>query len=103
MKQALIRRSSYILKIDRSFIRDLANNDDRANVAAIVAMGKAVAVKIITEGVETQEQLDYLRSQVCDEAQGFLFQQAAAGRGTGDAVRQPGRPGRSGLAWRGRG
>ncbi len=63
-----------ILKIDRSFIRDLANdNDDRANVAAIVAMGKAVAVKIVAEGVETQEQLDYLRSQVCDEAQGFLF------------------------------
>ena len=51
-----------ILKIDRSFIRDLANdNDDRANVAAIVAMGKAVAVKIVAEGVETQEQLDYLQ------------------------------------------
>lgn len=62
------------LKIDRSFIRDLAvNPDDAAITAAIINMGKSLNLKVIAEGVETDAQMDLLRMHECDEVQGFLF------------------------------
>lgn len=62
------------LKVDRSFIRDLEKDgEDRAIVVAIIQMAKAVGIRIVAEGVETEEQLAFLRSQACDEVQGFLF------------------------------
>lgn len=62
------------LKVDRSFIRDLVTDrDDRAIVVAIIAMAKAVGIRIVAEGVETEEQLAFLRKEGCDEVQGFLF------------------------------
>ncbi len=62
------------LKIDRSFVMDLENNsDDAAICAAIIAMAHNLDLKVIAEGVETQEQLNYLRDQGCDEIQGFLI------------------------------
>jgi len=62
------------LKIDRSFVMDLENNsDDAAICAAIIAMAHNLDLKVIAEGVETQEQLNYLSDQGCDEIQGFLI------------------------------
>lgn len=62
------------LKIDRSFIHALTNEpEDGSLVKAIVAMARSMKLRVIAEGVETNEQLSFLRSENCDEAQGFLF------------------------------
>lgn len=63
-----------VLKIDQSFLYDItATNDNGIIVSAVVAMGKSLKLLVIAEGVENQEQLDFLRTQDCEEGQGFLF------------------------------
>ncbi|QBZ83177.1 putative signaling protein [Hydrogenovibrio crunogenus] len=65
------------LKIDQSFIRDLAvDSDDRSIVEAIISLSKALGLKTIAEGVETQAQLDFLKERQCDEIQGFYYSKA---------------------------
>lgn len=62
------------LKVDRSFIREVAQDaDDQAITEAIIAMGKSLSLTIVAEGVETQEQQDFLRKRACDEMQGYYF------------------------------
>jgi EAL domain-containing protein (putative c-di-GMP-specific phosphodiesterase class I) len=62
------------LKIDRSFIQDVAiNPDDAAITAAIIDMAKALSLKVIAEGVETEAQMSFLRAHHCDQIQGYLF------------------------------
>jgi diguanylate cyclase (GGDEF)-like protein/PAS domain S-box-containing protein len=62
------------IKIDRSFVADLAGNPDGAAlVEAIIAMGRSLRLKVMAEGVENREQLEILRLRGCDEAQGFFF------------------------------
>jgi diguanylate cyclase (GGDEF)-like protein/PAS domain S-box-containing protein len=62
------------LKIDRSFIHDLhRNGNDVAIVAAIIQMAKCLNLRVTAEGVENEQQLQFLRGQTCDDVQGFLF------------------------------
>jgi EAL domain-containing protein (putative c-di-GMP-specific phosphodiesterase class I) len=62
------------LKIDRSFIRDVAvNADDAAITTAIISMAKSLNLKVIAEGVEDEAQMSFLRARQCDEIQGYYF------------------------------
>jgi len=62
------------LKIDRSFVKDLTiSSDDSAICSAIIALARELRLKVIAEGVETVEQLNFLRLQRCDQVQGYLF------------------------------
>jgi EAL domain-containing protein (putative c-di-GMP-specific phosphodiesterase class I) len=62
------------LKIDRSFITNVVSNGDDAVIArAIIAMAHSLKLKVIAEGVETEDQLEFLHGLSCDEAQGYLF------------------------------
>ncbi len=62
------------LKIDKSFVDDIATHpDDAAIVKAIIAMAHGLSMKIVTEGVETQAQLDFLRRYGCEQYQGYIF------------------------------
>lgn len=62
------------LKIDRSFVLNLHNDaDDAAICAAIIAMAKKLGLKIVAEGIELEQQRQFLHSAGCDEGQGYLF------------------------------
>ena len=61
------------LKIDRSFIKDYPENDNGEMVEIITAMGKKLKLKVITEGAETKEQVDYLRRVGCNLIQGYYY------------------------------
>lgn len=64
----------HTLKIDRSFVRDIKSESGGAAIVdAIIAMSSGLHLNLIAEGVETEEQLRYLRAKGCNEMQGFLF------------------------------
>ena len=62
------------LKVDRSFVTDVNDNESDAEMArAIVSMGKSLGLKIVAEGVETREQMEFFAKLGCDQIQGYLI------------------------------
>jgi EAL domain-containing protein (putative c-di-GMP-specific phosphodiesterase class I) len=67
------------LKIDKEFVGDLTNDpDDEAITATVITMAHSLGLNVVAEGVETEEQLLYLREQGCDEIQGFWLSRPLA-------------------------
>jgi len=76
------------LKIDRSFIRDVAvNPDDAAITAAIISMAKSLRLKAVAEGVENEAQMSFLRAHHCDEIQGYYFSRPLTAEKAADKLR----------------
>ncbi|MEQ1848878.1 MAG: EAL domain-containing protein, partial [Nitrospira sp.] len=67
------------LKIDQSFIRNIVENErDAAITRMVIAMAHGLGLRTLAEGVETQEQLDFLRELGCEVVQGFILSQPLA-------------------------
>jgi len=76
------------LKIDRSFIHDVAmKSDDAAITTAMISMAKSLNLKVIAEGVENEAQMSFLRAHHCDEIQGFYFSKPLAVDKVADKLR----------------
>jgi len=72
------------LKIDRSFVLDLATSEEARKIAAaVVQLAQALKLKVVAEGVETDEQYQILRQLGCDELQGFLFAKPMSAKALG--------------------
>jgi diguanylate cyclase (GGDEF)-like protein len=70
------------IKIDQSFIHNLAANEDsQAIIRAVAGLGSSLKMATTGEGVETQEELDYLKRQGCTEAQGYFFSRPTPAKG----------------------
>jgi EAL domain-containing protein (putative c-di-GMP-specific phosphodiesterase class I) len=62
------------LKIDQSFVRQITTAPDETTiVTAVISMGRSLKLRVVAEGVETQEELAFLQAHQCDEAQGYFF------------------------------
>ena len=69
------------IKIDRTFIRDvLVEPDNACIVSAIISLAHSLRISVVAEGVETTEQMAYLRKLSCEEAQGYLFSKPICAR-----------------------
>jgi EAL domain-containing protein (putative c-di-GMP-specific phosphodiesterase class I) len=78
-----------LIKIDRAFVQNCAKRQTDASIlAAIVTMGHALGLKVLAEGVETEEQAEVLRAQGCDEVQGYLLQPPRSCRRADRAARE---------------
>ncbi len=63
-----------VLKVDRSFVKDIPEDKtDMAITSAVIAMAHKLSMRVVAEGIETQEQLDFLRENNCDDGQGYLL------------------------------
>ena len=62
------------LKIDQSFVRDMtSDSDDASIVSAVIDMGRSLNMRVVAEGIQTRDQLEFLRERRCPEGQGFYF------------------------------
>ena len=77
------------VKIDQTFIRGLGQGrEDAAITRAIIAMAHGLALKVVAEGVEDQQQLDFLRGERCDEVQGYLISRPMQADGLAELLRK---------------
>jgi len=68
-----------VLKIDRAFVSGIERSEtERTIIATIIQLGKTLGMRIVAEGVETQEQADFLEAAGCDQAQGYYFSKPIA-------------------------
>jgi EAL domain-containing protein (putative c-di-GMP-specific phosphodiesterase class I) len=75
-----------VLKIDQSFIQDIQiNKNSEAITMAVIAMARSLNLEVVAEGVEKVEQMDFLRSLVCDHVQGFFLSQPLSAEELSDA------------------
>lgn len=78
----------HIIKIDKQFIHDIRNSShDAVLVASIISLAHNLGMQVIAEGVETQEQLIYLKTAGCDQAQGYYFSRALPAARASDLLR----------------
>lgn len=76
-----------VIKIDRSFIKDIpGNQDDMEITSAVIAMARNLRLQVVAEGIETAEQLAFLRYHRCDIGQGYLFDQPIPGSQLAEAL-----------------
>jgi len=62
------------LKVDRSFVHNIAHDaDDKAIIKSIIALSKTLSLTVVAEGVETEDQMNFLKDNSCDEMQGYYF------------------------------
>jgi diguanylate cyclase (GGDEF)-like protein/PAS domain S-box-containing protein len=86
------------VKIDRSFVRDLEHDaSDATIVSTVIAMAENLHINVIAEGVETEQQLEFLRERGCNEYQGYLFSGAVPGEEFPEVVAAAGRRPRDGV------
>jgi EAL domain-containing protein (putative c-di-GMP-specific phosphodiesterase class I) len=77
------------LKVDRSFVDGIDQDEqDSAIVRSVVALARALGLTVTAEGIETEDQLETLRTLACDEGQGYLFQRPQPADVIGDLLRQ---------------
>lgn len=77
-----------MIKVDRSFVSDLAGDSDNiAIVAAIISMAHDLDLKVVAEGVETEQQLAFLSNLLCDEMQGHLFSRPVPAAEAGELLK----------------
>jgi EAL domain-containing protein (putative c-di-GMP-specific phosphodiesterase class I) len=77
------------LKIDRSFVRDVnIDTDNAAIVSAMIAMSKNLGLQVTAEGVETRDQLEFLRKAGCDTYQGYYFSVPLPARAFAELIRK---------------
>jgi len=70
------------LKIDKSFVAEIANNEkDKSVASAVIMLGQKLNMRVIAEGVETDEQIKFLRDNNCDEMQGYHFSRPVSANG----------------------
>jgi len=81
------------LKIDQSFVRDIASpKEEGIIVSAVIAMGNSLKKRVIAEGVETPSQLEFLTDRNCEEGQGYLFSRPVGADAFGILLRTDGSP-----------
>ena len=70
------------LKIDQSFVRQIsAATEETTILTTVIRMGRSLNLRVVAEGVETAEELEFLQAHQCDEAQGYYFSRPVPSRG----------------------